>query len=191
MDTSVNLSTTVKSKSTQDRKSTTLKPKTPTISIQITPEPVEAKKETNSCLNETHLDTVIPNHTSSPIRHPEPVYTWDYFEKIDLNKRDVKYYRTLVQFNTTNLNNLGNEWNSLCSSGAVPEEIQGDIRSACGLAKLLIDERFSQFSELINQCEQSELNPGELGLLVKCTDLQGFWDMVDVQVKDVTKSLNY
>lgn len=50
------------------------------------------------------------------------------------------------------------------------------------MAKLLIDERFVQFIELV---DQSEFKTGELP--VRCSDLQGFWDMVDFQVIDVKK----
>jgi disks large-associated protein 5 len=63
--------------------------------------------------------------------------------------------------------------------------VQGDIRSAIGLAKLLIDERFVQFIELV---DQSEFKTGDKP--VRCSDLQGFWDMVDFQVIDVKKKFS-
>lgn len=64
-----------------------------------------------------------------------------------------QYYRDLVQTKTKELNQLSAEWTLVCSSAVdlVPEQIQGEIRCACGLAKLLIDERFDQFSQLIDQ----------------------------------------
>ncbi|RNA36118.1 disks large-associated 5 isoform X2 [Brachionus plicatilis] len=127
-------------------------------------------------LNETHLGA-HPNHTSSPIKSK---FSEEYFDLVEVDKRDVKYYRDLVRFSTDKLTNLAAQWTK---ENEAPEEFQGDVRSACGLAKLLIDERFSQFSELINQCEET-MNV-QTGLVVKCSDLQGFWDMVDVQIKDV------
>ena len=132
-------------------------------------------------LNETHLNTQ-PNHTSSPIKTK---LNQDHFDQVELEKRDVKYYRDLVLFSTEKLNCLGNQWSNM---DQIPEEAQGDIRSACGLAKLLIDERFSQFNDLINQCQETKNE--QVGLVVKCSDLQGFWDMVDVQIKDVCKKFD-
>ncbi|PIK50585.1 putative microtubule-associated protein futsch-like isoform X4 [Apostichopus japonicus] len=64
----------------------------------------------------------------------------------------------------------------------VPEDVRGDIRSAIGKAQLLMNQRFHQFSGLIEQCR--------LGLGEKrthTTDLQGFWDMVYFQIEDVNK----
>jgi hypothetical protein len=124
----------------------------------------------------------------------------EYFENIDLDKRDVKYYRSLVDFNTKKLTNFIDTWSK---NKIVPDDYEGDVRLACGLARLLIDERFNQFSGLINQCEQQQqkskdpnmtedMNQDEeVALTVKCTDLQGFWDMVDNQVKDVVKKFNH
>ena len=126
----------------------------------------------------------------------------DYFE-MNGEKRDVKFYRNLVVLETRLLNECSAKWDS-CIDEA-PEDgqfflikikivifkkkiflggflVQGDIRSAIGLAKLLIDERFVQFIELV---DQSEFKTGDKP--VKCSDLQGFWDMVDFQVIDVKK----
>ena len=40
-----------------------------------------------------------------------------------------------------------------------------------------MDQRFSQFEELVNNCEY-----GTSEKPVTCADLQGFWDMIYVQV---------
>lgn len=48
-----------------------------------------------------------------------------------------------------------------------------------GQAELLMKERFSQFSGLIDDCE---FNRGEK--TITCQDLQGFWDIVDFQVSN-------
>lgn len=52
------------------------------------------------------------------------------------------------------------------------------MRTAVGQARLLMKERFGQFSGLVDDCE---LGRGEK--ITTCTDLQGFWDMVYYQVK--------
>lgn len=51
------------------------------------------------------------------------------------------------------------------------------MRTAVGQARLLMKERFKQFSGLVEDCE---LGRGEK--ITTCTDLQGFWDMVYYQV---------
>lgn len=51
------------------------------------------------------------------------------------------------------------------------------MRTAVGQARLLMKERFKQFSGLVDDCD---LGRGEK--VTTCTDLQGFWDMVYYQV---------
>lgn len=103
-------------------------------------------------------------------------------------EQSVKHFRSLVESKTRELFDLSQTWTNLCNKDAelIPDGIQGDIRSACGLAKLLMDERFDQFSELIDQCEATSFrNPDPDVKVVKCSDLQGFWEMINHQVKDV------
>lgn len=51
------------------------------------------------------------------------------------------------------------------------------MRTAVGQARLLMKERFGQFSGLVDDCD---FGRGEM--ITTCTDLQGFWDMVYFQV---------
>lgn len=55
--------------------------------------------------------------------------------------------------------------------------VDGEIRTAIGLAKLLINQKLKQFKGLI---DDSEFHTGEKE--ITCTDLQGFWDMVYFEV---------
>lgn len=52
-----------------------------------------------------------------------------------------------------------------------------NVSVATGQAELLMKERFTQFSNLIDDCE---LKRGEKE--VTCQDLQGFWDIIYFQV---------
>ena len=58
--------------------------------------------------------------------------------------------------------------------------VLGEIRSTIGKAQLLIDQRFKQFSGLVDNCEfgsgEKETNP---------SDLTGFWDMIFFQVAKI------
>ena len=100
------------------------------------------------------------------------------------------YYRDLVVNKTNHLTNLSNQWTQTCNSTtiSIPDNIQGEIRCACGLAKLLIDERFNQFSDLIDQCDI--IDTKENANKVLCSDLQGFWEMIYHQVVQVEKQFN-
>ena len=51
------------------------------------------------------------------------------------------------------------------------------IRMTLGQTRLLIAERFKQFEGLVDNCE---FKRGEKETM--CTDLDGFWDMVNFQV---------
>lgn len=55
--------------------------------------------------------------------------------------------------------------------------VRDGIRTAIGQARLLMKERFKQFTGLVDDCD---LGRGEK--ITTCTDLQGFWDMVYFQV---------
>lgn len=86
---------------------------------------------------------------------PIPVQDLHYFESVDMDKRDVDYYKQLVAFRQNNLETYCKQWDATLASLAVPDDVQGDVRAACGKAKLLIAERFDQFADLIRQCESA------------------------------------
>lgn len=96
------------------------------------------------------------------------------------------YFRGLVEEETKRLTSMCHYWESVIASQPdISDEAQGYIRSATGHAKLLMNERFSQFSGLIHVCEN------KLGeKKTTCEDLQGFWDMVYFQVDDVIRKFD-
>ncbi|XP_036364139.1 neurofilament heavy polypeptide isoform X11 [Octopus sinensis] len=95
-------------------------------------------------------------------------------------EHNVPYFRNLVVSQTEILNNLSDVWEVVVPT--LSEEVEGDVRTVIGQAKLLISQRFHQFIGLVDNCE---FNTGEK--TTTCEDLQGFWDMVDFQVEDVKK----
>lgn len=96
------------------------------------------------------------------------------------------HFRGLVEEETKRLTSTCRHWEGVIASQPdISEEAQGYIRSATGQAKLLMNERFSQFTGLIHICEN---NLGEKK--TTCEDLQGFWDMVYFQVEDVNKKFD-
>jgi len=67
----------------------------------------------------------------------------------------------------------------------IPEAIQGMIRSAVGQGRQILAERFPQFRDLVDRCASGAGLPKVL-----VSDLQGFWEMIDIQVKDVQEKFS-
>jgi len=71
------------------------------------------------------------------------------------------------------------------SASEIPEAIQGMIRSAVGQGRQILAERFPQFQDLVDRCASGVNSPKVL-----VSDLQGFWEMIDIQVKDVQEKFS-
>ncbi|XP_064808835.1 disks large-associated protein 5 [Oncorhynchus masou masou] len=95
-------------------------------------------------------------------------------------EHDVPYFRLAVVSETERLTAFCQQWEPRVDDASIPEEMRDRMRTAVGQARLLMKERFGQFSGLVDDCE---LGRGEK--ITTCTDLQGFWDMVYYQVEDV------
>ncbi|KAJ7984686.1 hypothetical protein DPEC_G00357330 [Dallia pectoralis] len=95
---------------------------------------------------------------------------------------DLPYFRSVVVSEIERLTGFCQLWELRVDDSSIPEEMRDRMRTAVGQARLLMKERFGQFTGLMDDCE---LGRGEK--IVTCTDLQGFWDMVYYQVEDVNK----
>ncbi|XP_011602728.2 disks large-associated protein 5 isoform X1 [Takifugu rubripes] len=100
-------------------------------------------------------------------------------------QHDVPYFRAEIANGTNRLMSLCVHWEAKVEDESIPEEMRDRMRTAVGQARLLMKERFKQFSGLVDDCEFSR---GEK--ITTCTDLQGFWDMVYYQVEDVNKKFD-
>ncbi|KAI2658559.1 Disks large-associated protein 5 [Labeo rohita] len=100
-------------------------------------------------------------------------------------QHDVAYFRAVMASETERLTGLSELWETRFDDTSIPEEMRDKMRTAVGQARLLMKERFGQFSGLVDDCD---LGRGEK--ITTCTDLQGFWDMVYFQVEDVNKKFN-
>lgn len=93
----------------------------------------------------------------------------------------VLHFRNILVVETKRLNELCKIWEEIAAyTFGITDEILGQIRTTVGKAKLLIDQRFKQFSGLVDNCE---FNLGEQK--TRPEDLQGFWEMIYFQVEDV------
>ncbi|CAL9698874.1 unnamed protein product [Knipowitschia caucasica] len=100
-------------------------------------------------------------------------------------QHDVPFFRSEIVNETERLMELCTHWESKVEDESIPEEMRDRMRTAVGQARLLMKERFRQFSGLVDDCD---FGRGEK--ITTCTDLQGFWDMVYYQVEDVHKKFD-
>lgn len=98
------------------------------------------------------------------------------FANVPVNE-DAARFRSRMASEGSRLTDLCNSWEELLANGEVPEEETGSVRTVIGQAQLLQRERFTQFAGLITQFEhtsgEKEITP---------TDLEGFWEMIYLQV---------
>lgn len=108
----------------------------------------------------------------------------EIMSKRDENQHDVPYFRDTLRLEIERLTSLCVHWeqNTEVTDVEIPEDAKALIRTTVGQTRLLMTERFKQFEGLVDDCE---FKRGEKE--TTCTDLDGFWDMVNFQVEDVLK----
>lgn len=104
----------------------------------------------------------------------------DFNESIEdrQKKEAAKYFRLQVERETKHFNDLIDEWiKYLEENRTIYEECVERIDAAVGMTRLLLRSKFKQFSVLVDQCENQNVDPP-----IKPEDLEGFWSMVYLQV---------
>ncbi|NWV69645.1 DLGP5 protein, partial [Malurus elegans] len=99
-------------------------------------------------------------------------------------EHDVPYFRNILRTETERLLSQCLQWEGNLELD-IPEDAKDLIRTTIGQTRLLIGERFKQFEGLVDNCE---FKRGEKE--TTCTDLDGFWDMVNFQIEDVNKKFD-
>ncbi|NXP39269.1 DLGP5 protein, partial [Leiothrix lutea] len=99
-------------------------------------------------------------------------------------EHDVPYFRNILQAETERLLSQCLQWEGNLELD-IPEDAKDLIRTTVGQTRLLIGERFKQFEGLVDNCE---FKRGEKE--TTCTDLDGFWDMINFQIEDVNKKFD-
>ena len=95
------------------------------------------------------------------------------------NATGIDMYTSLLQNTTDDLMSQHNRWNATLNTLT---EACDSIRVAIGHTDLLLNKKFPQYAGLIQDASD---NPGNLDLETRCSDLQGFWDLILREVEDM------
>lgn len=93
---------------------------------------------------------------------------------------EAAHFLDMLQQTRKDLQEKCGKWNMVLQGPVMPS-LSGEIRSVIGQARLLISERFQQFEGLVHKFVNPL--PGDKAILK--TDLEGFWEMISYQIKDV------
>jgi len=118
--------------------------------------------------------------------------------KMEQQTLTVGYFRERVSSEVARLRGLCTQWDSRQNDMVEEHEdtkdgpqqpAADDVRCAIGKANILIAGRIRQFSTLIDDCEVAEKSQAKTSErpITRVTDLQGFWEMVGLQIEDVDK----
>ncbi|XP_028525639.1 disks large-associated protein 5-like isoform X2 [Apis cerana] len=98
---------------------------------------------------------------------------------VEEEERTAQYFQFLLNKEIDRLNELCEKWMKIKAEPETIEDGQYEINQAIGQTNLLISKKFERFRGLVADCETGR---GEM--LVTCKDLQGFWDMMYMEIKN-------
>ncbi|XP_076285241.1 uncharacterized protein LOC143211438 [Lasioglossum baleicum] len=98
---------------------------------------------------------------------------------IEEEERTAQYFQFLLGKEVDRLNKLCDKWTAVKEELDTTEDGQYQINQAVGQTNLLMSKKFERFRRLVADCETGK---GEM--LVTCKDLQGFWDMMYMEIKN-------
>ncbi|XP_046553193.1 serine/arginine repetitive matrix protein 2-like isoform X1 [Haliotis rubra] len=95
--------------------------------------------------------------------------------------KDGEYFLQATQLEEDRLQSLCDQAETELKEHILPEEVSGRLRAAVGKGNLLVTQKFQQFRDLCSQHMYPKAGEKE----TKWEDLQGFWDMIKIQVDSV------
>ncbi|XP_003427646.1 uncharacterized protein LOC100678745 [Nasonia vitripennis] len=104
---------------------------------------------------------------------------------VEEEERTAQYYKFILDKEIERLNEICDTWNVIKDDPTTPEDIHYEIQAAVGQTQLLVNKKFERFRGLVLDCETGK---GEM--LVTCKDLQGFWEMMYMEIKDCDNRFN-
>ncbi|NXD97566.1 DLGP5 protein, partial [Chaetorhynchus papuensis] len=166
-------------------KSSETKAQKPNLKIQTSPavKGIQEKQMTTSLKGEADESD---ERTSTQRSNKTPLSTALAVKSDDTREQehDVPYFRNILRTETERLLSQCLQWEGNLELD-IPEDAKDLIRTTVGQTRLLMGERFKQFEGLVDNCE---FKRGEKE--TTCTDLDGFWDMINFQIEDVNKKFD-
>ncbi|KOX74772.1 Disks large-associated protein 5 [Melipona quadrifasciata] len=98
---------------------------------------------------------------------------------VEEEERTAQYFHFLLNRETDRLVELCKKWTKIQTEPEITEVGQYEISETIEQTNLLINKKFERFRRLVTDCE---IGKGEM--LVTCKDLQGFWDMMYMDIKN-------
>merc|ERR1712241_671777 len=149
------------------------------------------------CGNRGHCDQRI-SASSILVDPSKPLTFIPNLHELKMSNQElsVVYFRDRVTSEVDRLQELCKKWQAIIDSKEDGDKVDeheraDDIRCAIGKATILISGRIRQFRSLIDGCERWEKEGDSTTEperpKTKVTDLQGFWEMVSIQIADVDK----
>ena len=136
----------------------------------------KATKTTEATKEETKEET---KEAKSDVQSVPVVEEKESPEEVEVVR--CRHFRNLLKSETERITGLCEKWEEVSKSEEdLAEDVAGEMRSVVGLGRLVMAERFAQFGGLIDNCQ---FRKGEKETNVE--DLQGFWEMIFLQVEDV------
>ncbi|XP_076650539.1 uncharacterized protein LOC143357796 [Halictus rubicundus] len=91
----------------------------------------------------------------------------------------AQYFEFLLNKEIDRQSQLCEKWTKLKEEPGITEDAQYQINQAIGQTNLLMNKKFVRFRNLVSDCATGQ---GEM--LVTCNDLQGFWDMMYIEIEN-------
>lgn len=101
---------------------------------------------------------------------------------VEDEERTAQYFQFLLNREIERLNELCEKWADIQREPGTTEDGRYEINQAIGQTNLLMNKKFERFRRLVADCETGK---GEM--LVTCKDLQGFWDMMYMEIENCDK----
>ncbi|XP_033314811.1 uncharacterized protein LOC117213516 [Bombus bifarius] len=98
---------------------------------------------------------------------------------VEEEERTAQYFHFLLNKETDRLTKLCEKWMKIVIEAKITEIDRLEINRVIEQTYLLINKKFDRFRQLVINCETGK---GEM--LVTCKDLQGFWDMMYMDIKN-------
>lgn len=98
---------------------------------------------------------------------------------VEEEERTAQYFHFLLNKETDRLTELCEKWMKIVIEAKITEIDRLEINRVIEQTYLLINKKFDRFRQLVTNCETGK---GEM--LVTCKDLQGFWDMMYMDIKN-------